>query len=292
MRQFIRYWCGRHSPKQYIAFKGRRSMLQHTLHRVEKLIPPERTLIVVNPRHDREIKAQLSGRPQNTLIFQPYNRETAPGVLLPLIYILKSDPEARVAIFPSDHFIWEEDQFMGYVELAHKVVQRLPGEIVLLGVQPEGPEIEYGWIEPTEPIQEEFGPDVRRVGRFLEKPDTESALQFFMKGYLWNTFVIVTKAKTLIEAAEKHLPHIWSRFERMLAAIGTDRELSIIEREYRDMEAVTLTHGIFEKNLTNIAVVQVRDVLWSDWGSGDRVFATLERIGNRRRTVKEVHHEE
>ncbi|TAK04458.1 MAG: hypothetical protein EPO39_11365, partial [Candidatus Manganitrophaceae bacterium] len=249
MRQFIQYRYRRRSPKQYIAFMGKKSMLQDTLHRVEKLIPRERTLIVVNPRHGREIKAQLSGRPRNTLIFQPYNRETAPGVLLPLIHIVQSDPEARVAIFPSDHFIREEDQFMGYVEQANRVVQRLPGEIVLLGVQPEGPEIEYGWIEPTEPIQEEFGPDVRRVGRFLEKPDTESALQFFMKGYLWNTFVIVTKAKTLIEAAEKHLPHIWSRFERMLAAIGTDRELSIIEREYRDMEAVTLTHGIFEKNL-------------------------------------------
>ncbi|WDT82963.1 MAG: hypothetical protein MPW14_25855 (plasmid) [Candidatus Manganitrophus sp.] len=41
----------------------------------------------------------------------------------------------------------------------------------------------------------------------------------------------------------------------MLEAIGTDREFSTIEREYRDMEAVTLTHGIFEKNLKNIAVV-------------------------------------
>ncbi|MDC4228309.1 MAG: sugar phosphate nucleotidyltransferase (plasmid) [Candidatus Manganitrophus sp.] len=279
MRQFIQYRYRRRSPKQYIAFMGKKSMLQDTLHRVEKLIPRERTLIVVNPRHGREIKVQLSGRPRNTLIFQPYNRETAPGVLLPLIHIVQSDPEARVAIFPSDHFIREEDQFMGYVEQANRVVRCLPGEIVLLGVQPEGPEVEYGWIEPTEPLQEEFGPDVRRVGRFLEKPDPASALEFFMKGYLWNTFVSVTKAKTLIEAAEKYLPPIWSRFERMLAALGTDREFSTIEREYRDMEAVTLSRGFFEKNLKNIAVVAVRNILWSDWGSGDRVLTTLKRIG-------------
>lgn len=279
MSPFIQYWYGVRSPKQYVAFTGKKSMLQHTLRRVEKLIPPERTLIVVSPNHIREIKTQLSGRPKNTLIFQPYNRETAPGVLLPLIHIFKSDPEARVAIFPSDHFIQEEDRFMGYVELANKVVQGLPGEIVLLGIQPEGPEVEYGWIEPTESIHAEFDSDVRRVGRFLEKPDPESALQFFKKRYLWNTFVAVTKAKTLIEAAGKHLPHIWSRFERMLAAIGARHELSTIEREYRDMEAVTLSCGILEKNLANIAVVEIRDVLWSDWGSGDRVLATLKRIG-------------
>lgn len=290
MSQFI--WNGYQlsTPKQYMAFIGRRSMLQHTLHRAEKLIPPERTLIVVNPSHIREIKTQLCGRPENTLIFQPYNRETAPGVFLPLAYILKSDPEARVAIFPSDHFIQEEDRFMGYVELANRVVQRLPDEIVLLGIQPEGLEVEYGWIEPTESIHAEFGSDVRRVERFLEKPDPESAMQLFKKKCLWNTFVTVTRAKTLIEAAGKHLPHISSRFERILAGIGTYRELSIIEREYRDMETVTLSRGIFEKNLANIAVVGVRNVLWSDWGSADRVLATLKRIGKLplRLTKREV----
>ncbi|WDT73439.1 MAG: response regulator transcription factor (plasmid) [Candidatus Manganitrophus sp.] len=65
----------------------------------------------------------------------------------------------------------------------------------------------------------------------------------------------------------------------MLAALGTDREFSTIEREYRDMEAVTLSRGFFEKNLKNIAVVAVRNILWSDWGSGDRVLTTLKRIG-------------
>lgn len=279
INQFIRYWYGVHSPKQYIAFTGKRSMLQHTLNRVEKLIPPERTLTVVNPSHIREIKTQLSNRPQNTIIYQPYNRETAPGVLLPLIYIFKRDPEARVAIFPSDHFIMEEDRFMTYIESADRVVRNLANQTVLLGIQPEGPEVDYGWIEPAEAIHAEDGTEVRRVGRFLEKPDPESALRFFKKGCLWNTFVSIMKAKTLIEMTEKYLPHIWSRFERMLAAIGTYRELSIIEREYRHMEPVTLSCGIFERNLSNVAVIEVQNVFWSDWGSGDRVLDTLNRVG-------------
>lgn len=279
INQFIRYWYGVHSPKQYIAFTGKRSMLQHTLHRVERLIPPERTLTVVNPSHIREIKAQLSQRPQNTVIYQPYNRETAPGVLLPLIYIFKRDPEARVAIFPSDHFILEEDRFMNYIELGDRVIRSFSNQIVLLGVQPEGPEVEYGWIEPAETIYMEDETEVRRVGRFLEKPTAESARDFFKKGYLWNTFVSIMKARTLIDMTEQYLPHIWDRFERMLAAIGSYRELSVIEREYRDMEPVTLSRGIFERNLSNVSVVEVQNVFWSDWGSGDRVLSTLGRVG-------------
>ncbi|MDC4225334.1 MAG: NTP transferase domain-containing protein [Candidatus Manganitrophus sp.] len=50
MNQFIRSSYGLCSPKQYIAFTGKRSMLQHTLDRVAQLIPPERTRIVVNPK--------------------------------------------------------------------------------------------------------------------------------------------------------------------------------------------------------------------------------------------------
>jgi mannose-1-phosphate guanylyltransferase len=279
INQFIRYWYGVHSPKQYIAFTGKRSMLQHTLNRVEKLIPPERTLTVVNPSHIREIKTQLSDRPQNTVIYQPYNRETAPGVLLPLIYIFKRDPEARVAIFPSDHFILEEDRFMTYIEFGDKMVRSFADQIVLLGIKPEAPEVDYGWIEPAETIYSEDGTEVRRVGRFLEKPDSESALHFFKKGNLWNTFVSMTKAKTLIEMTEKYLPQLWTRFEKMLAAIDTFRELSIIEREYRDMESVTLSRGIFERNLSNVATIKVENVFWSDWGSGERVLSTLNRMG-------------
>ncbi|HLG21482.1 MAG TPA: sugar phosphate nucleotidyltransferase, partial [Candidatus Manganitrophaceae bacterium] len=248
MDEFIRYRYGLRSPKQYVAFIGKRSMLQHTLDRVERLIPPERTLVVVNPIHMREIKAQLLTRSRNNLIFQPYNRETAPGVLLPLIYIFKRDPEARVAIFPSDHFILEEERFMRYVESGDEVIQRYREQTVLLGVRPEGPEVEYGWIEPGESISGHPGWEARRVGRFLEKPDSASALQFFKKGFLWNTFVTITRAKTLIEMTKQCLPHIWERFERMLEAIGGRRELTIIEKEYRGMENANLSRGVFEKH--------------------------------------------
>ena len=278
--RFVRDYYGLDISKQYVAFTGKRSMLQHTLDRVERLIPPERILTVVNPDHISEIQIQLSGRPSGTLIFQPYNRETAPGILLPLIHIFRRDPDARIAIFPSDHFILEEERFMHYIESGDRMIQEFPDQTILLGIRPDGPETEYGWIEPAEPIKGISNPGLRRVGRFLEKPDPLSANKFYEDGCLWNTFVILTKAKTLIKMAIEYLPGIWMNFERILAAIGTNREYLIVEREYRYMEEATLSHGILEKDSADISVIEMEGGFWSDWGSGERVLETLERIGS------------
>jgi mannose-1-phosphate guanylyltransferase len=279
MNQFIRSSYGLCSPKQYIAFTGKRSMLQHTLDRVTPLIPPERTRIVVNPSHIKEIRSQLSNLPEHTLVFQPYNRETAPGALLPLIHIIKEDPEARIAFFPSDHFIQEEERFMRYVAAADQIVQRHPEQIALLGIEPEGPEVEYGWIAPADPLPGPNETGARKVGRFLEKPNREAAVAFYESGYLWNTFVSVLKGSTLLGLAQKYLTHIWQRFERIRAALGTAHELSTIEREYRTMESATLSRGIFEHCADQIVVVEVKGVFWSDWGSSHRVLQTLQKIG-------------
>ena len=278
MNEFIRSSYGLDSPKQYVAFTGERSMIQQTLDRVGRLIPIERTRIVVSPGHIREIRSQLSGLPQETLIFQPQNRETAPGALLPLISIYKRDPEARVVFFPSDHFIQEEERFMRYVAAADEVVRHHPDQIVLLGIEPEGPEEEYGWIAPGDRLCGPHRTDAKRVGRFLEKPSRESARLFYESGYLWNTFVSVMRADTLIALARQHLSGIWSSFERILSASGTAHETSTIEREYRTMEKATLSHAIFERCADRISVIEVKEVFWSDWGSRHRVLQSLERI--------------
>ncbi len=69
VRPFIRSHYGLRSPKQYVAFTGKRSMLQHTLHRVERRIPRERILTVVSPNHIFEVEVQLSDRRPQTVIF-------------------------------------------------------------------------------------------------------------------------------------------------------------------------------------------------------------------------------
>jgi mannose-1-phosphate guanylyltransferase len=279
MEDFIlQYYRCRH-PKQYVAFTGDRSMIQQTLWRTESLIPQENILVVVDPNHGDLIEDQLKDHPPERVIFQPANRETAPGVLLPLAHIYKNNPDSTVAIFPADHFILEEDNFMEHVRLATKAVQLLPEQIILLGVQPDAPETEFGWIQPGKRILRTDGMDICQVDGFHEKPAPETAKRFYDRGYLWNTLVIVARCSTLWNLALEALPELSDPFENILNALGTPQEQQIIHQEYETMERATISNGVFENYPSRLLVARVNDVFWSDWGNGPRVFDTLYKIG-------------
>ncbi len=279
MEDFILQFYGCRHPKQYVAFTGEGSMIQHTLWRTESLIPQENILVVVDPKHGDLIEDQLEDHPPERVIFQPINRETAPGVLLPLANIYKNKPASTVAIFPADHFVLEEDRFMEHVRLATEAVQLLPEQIILLGIQPDAPETEYGWIQPGKRVLRSDGMDVFQVEGFKEKPEPETAKSYYDQGYLWNTLVIVARCSTLWNLALEALPELRKPFENILNALETPQEQRVIHEEYEKMGRATISHGVFEKYPSRLLVARVNDVLWSDWGNGPRVLDTLNKIG-------------
>ncbi len=128
LQPFVQRLRGDYLPKQYVRFIGTRSMLEHTFQRAEKVISPQHIFTVVSQGHlvYPEVRRQILSRPPDTVVVQPMNKETGPGVLLPLMHVFKRFPDATVAIFPSDHFISEEELFMSHVELAFRVVERYP----------------------------------------------------------------------------------------------------------------------------------------------------------------------
>jgi mannose-1-phosphate guanylyltransferase len=91
LRPFIRRMLGVDLPKQYVCFMGTRSMLEHTLDRAARLIPLERIFTVVARDHLRfhEVQRQLGKIFPHSCVFQPANKETGPGLLLPLMHLLK-----------------------------------------------------------------------------------------------------------------------------------------------------------------------------------------------------------
>jgi len=60
VRPFLQHLCANRGIKQFCAVTGRRSMLEHTLARVERLIPRQRIVIVVSRQHRREVAEQLA----------------------------------------------------------------------------------------------------------------------------------------------------------------------------------------------------------------------------------------
>ena len=189
LQSFVQRLRGDSLPKQFVRFIGTRSMLEHTFHRAEKLIKPERLFTVVNRYHlnHSDVRQQLVSRAPGTVVIQPANKETGPGLLLPLMHLFKKYPRALVAVFPSDHFVVEEDLFMDHVEIAFRAVERDSKSLVLLGTQPYEPEPEYGYILPGRKAHA----GVSEVLQFVEKPAPEAALKLIEQGGLWNTMVLI-----------------------------------------------------------------------------------------------------
>lgn len=279
VRQLMRRVTGAEWPKQYCAVVGRRSMLQHTLDRVATCIPRQRIVTVITQGHVHRAREQLQGLEPELLVIQPQNRETAPGILLPLLWIQARDPQATVAIFPSDHFILEEAVFMDHVLQAIQFLVEHPWLLILLGMAPDRPEPAYGWIEPGEELdrRSEFG--LFRVCRFWEKPDPATAQFLYLHGCLWNSLVLVGRLGTFLQCMRHVLPELWVDFKAIGRALGTASEATVLKDVYRKIRAVNLSRALLEKIPHRLGVVPVKGVCWSDWGEERRIFETVAQIG-------------
>jgi len=276
LRPFLRYVQGTERPKQFCAIIGTRSMLRHTVDRARWLIPAERTVIVVTAGHRPFVAGDLVAEPPRILLEQPRNRDTAPGILLPLLAILRRDPEARVVLFPSDHFVLEEGRFMTHVAEAVAAIGRAPDRVALLGIAPEHPGPGYGWIEAGAPLG---GSPLLEVRRFWEKPDAAMARRLFARGCLLNTFVMVAAARRLWDLTREFLPDLAARFERIHRAWESPRREAVLRDEYAAMRPGNFSREVLERDAGRLAVLPVQEVLWSDWGEPARVVETVRRMG-------------
>ena len=288
LEPYIQELKGEKLPKQFVNFVGRHSMVEQTFHRVERLIPADQIHTVVSRQHllHAEVRRQLANRPRETVVVQPSNKETGPGILLPLAFIYKRCPEAIIALFPSDHFILEEERFMNHVALAIQAVKQDPCRIVLLAIAPHEPEPEYGYVMPSEEFSSHCRFGTRPVSAFIEKPRPELALELVMAGALWNTMTMVFKLHTLWQLVQKVQPALYSNFCRILEAIGTADEQRTVNDVYEGLQPVNfskeITEKIADRHPKSISVLPVREVFWSDLGSRERVLRVLRRLTPRR----------
>ncbi len=281
IRPLIQRWLGHHLPKQYCAFTGTRSMFQHTLDRADQLTSGEYRVVVSARSHQREVFQQLKGRAAGTVLLQPANRGTAAGIFLPLSYIRTYDPDAMVAIYPSDQFICPENRLLETLQRAVWATKWLGDRLIILGATPTDPEVEYGWIHPGQHIGWTVGFGVRSVRSFLEKPDITEASAAWRAGALWNTMMIVGKVSTLWNLGRRCCPDLMPVFERIGQAVGSPQQELVVDEAYQHLPAHDFSRDILQQAPDQLATIQLRDVIWSDWGKAERIVETLRRIGRR-----------
>jgi len=260
-------------PKQFASVLGARSLLRDTLDRVGILIPPERTLVVGRRSHEHFLEKELADFPTATTLLQPDNRGTAPGVLLPAHWIARLDPEAVVAVFPSDHFILGGNAFMAHVSQAVAFARTHPDRILLVGAPPSRPEPDLGWVETGEWVGATASGPICRVVRFREKPAADEARLYFENGFLWNTFVIVARASAIVEAGRSVAPEVSAGVEHAVqAAIGGP---DAFDKAFTELPTADFSRSILERCAERLVISRLPDRIWSDWGTPERVFESL-----------------
>jgi mannose-1-phosphate guanylyltransferase len=279
LQEFIRKKYGVERPKQYSAIIGKRSMLRHTLDRVEKIIPTKQLQIVVNRRHRNYVQEDIRERERKAVLIAPENRESAASVYLALSHIYYRDPEAVIAIFPSDHFIGEEERFLRYVEHAISFVGEHPDFVALLGIKPTDANSQYGWIMPSKNFLQHEGSRFYRVIRFCEKPDAKQVQNYFDNGGLWNSLVLAAKSETLVKMYRRHLANIYEAFKKAKSVYGTDEEEQFIADAFDTIPSKNFSKCILEEIPESLFVLRVEGILWSDWGNKEQVLKDLDSLG-------------
>jgi mannose-1-phosphate guanylyltransferase len=276
LRSLARRVCGDDRPKQYVPLLGARTLLEETLDRVALAVPAARTVVVTVKSHARYLEP--ARRPSLHMLVQPDDRGTAAGILLAAHWISWRDPEATVAVFPSDHFILEEAVLMAHVATMDAWVSEHPERIVLLGATPSGPEVEYGWIERGPVLGRVGGDTICAISRFWEKPSLEGASACLAAGCLWNTLIIVAKARALARAGQGLLPEMSEQLARIAPFAGTEDEAWALHQAYAFMHRANFSRAILESFPAALAVSELPPLTWSDLGTPRRVFELLSRV--------------
>ena len=272
LRELTQSVWGADRPKQFCPLLGNRTLLEDTRHRAERSVPPDQILYSVTQAHEQYYLPSLADRPSQRIV-QPSNRGTAPAILSALIHVTRRDPNAIVVILPCDHYYSPESAFTIALGSAFEIAEQRLRSIVLLGVEPKSPEVDYGWIELGKTIDSRSG--LSRVGAFQEKPPLAVAEALFRAGSLWNTFVMVGPVCTFLEMAWDTVPNLLQELQSPEVASSPSGEIRIPDAVYDRIGTTDFSREVLSSATDRLLALRLSNVEWSDLGDPYRVLVTL-----------------
>jgi mannose-1-phosphate guanylyltransferase len=260
-------------PKQMIELVGDRTMFQISVDRLEGLFPPERILVVTVEEQARQLRKQVPDIPAENFILEPAPKNTASVVGLAAVSLQKRDPKAVMAILTADHHIKNVALFHQLLKAAYRVAQ--DGFLATLGIEPSFPSTGYGYIQTGSAIDTYEDLPVFHALRFLEKPDEQTARDFFESGaYTWNSGMFIWKVDQIIVELARQMPELYAGLQRISRHWATDQKVTTINEVWSGLERISIDYGVME-GAENVAVIPARELGWNDVGSWDSLFDVL-----------------
>jgi len=259
-------------PKQFIALTDERTMFQLTLTRIAGLTGATPPVIVGNAAHLGLMHAQ--GEAGMTLILEPMARNTAPAIALAAIAL--EEQNSAMLVMPSDHVIADIPAFHAAIERARPLVAQ--GWLVTFGIEPDAPETGFGYIA----LGEELADGVRKVARFVEKPDAARAAQMLADGgHVWNAGIFLFSARAYLDALAAHQPEMLAAARAAMAEAHRGEDVIQPAAEpFAACPSDSIDYAVMER-ADKVACAPV-SMGWSDVGSWDALhaLAAKDEAGN------------
>jgi mannose-1-phosphate guanylyltransferase len=191
-------------PKQLLPLVGDRPLLAETLARLAPVAPAERTLVLTNAALAAATRGVASALPPDNVLIEPRPAGTAAALAWAAAEIeRRGTADAVMICVHADWAIGDAAAFRKGLERAAAAAARHRA-LVTVGVVPSRPDTGFGYIKPGEEVE----PGVRRVARFVEKPDRPTAERFVAEGLLWNSGIFVWRVDDFLGEIRRHTPEV------------------------------------------------------------------------------------
>ena len=253
-------------PKQFLPIVGERSSYQETLLRVQgpMFAPP---VVITGPdfhffarRQAEEVGVEAK------VVIEPLRRDFGPAIAAGTAIAAARDRKALVLALAADHIILDAEAFRATCLAGRAAAEA--GSIVTFGIRPTEPKTGYGYIQPGAPVG---AGEVRKVERFVEKPDAPTAACYLRDGYLWNSGNFLFSADVLLAEVARLEPEMASAVRA--AVVKATDDLGFVRLDpasFAQAPQKSIDYAVMER--TDRAAVVLGDFRWSDIGSWDALF--------------------
>ncbi|MEA3151921.1 MAG: mannose-phosphate guanylyltransferase [Gammaproteobacteria bacterium] len=260
------------TPKQYCSLNGGPSLLQLALRRALGLVPRERIVPVVTEAHRRWWEPELFALRRSSVVVQPSNRGTGLGVLVALLVIAKSDPEARLLCMPSDHYVENEDVLAEFLRQATAPEALDSNKLALLGMFPNAPDPGFGYLSSFPGS----GIGMRPVQSFIEKPDRATAAQLIRAGSVWSSGIVAGRISEMVALYPRQIPGLMLHLKSIVEYWPDSRVPSAeLMSLYGRHPILDFSRDILQEHPSHLQFLTVPPCGWSDVGTPARLAMTL-----------------
>jgi mannose-1-phosphate guanylyltransferase/mannose-1-phosphate guanylyltransferase/mannose-6-phosphate isomerase len=248
-------------PKQFWPLASNKTMLAETAARGSGagFLPP---MVVCNEAHRFLVAEQLRDKGAS-IVLEPVGRNSAPAIAAAALIAEETAPGAVLWFMAADSAIGDVAALQAALAKAAAAAQA--GAIVTFGMQPTAPETGYGYIETGEALP--GSADVKRIARFVEKPDAARAAEFLETGrHLWNSGMFVATATTMLAELETQAPEVLKGVRAAVAAATRDGDFIRLEAAaFTATPSISIDYAVMER--TQKSAVVPASIGWSDIGS-------------------------